>query len=218
VKRLDTFASQAFAVCDHQIAHVYVNPPCDPAKVRDALAGLTGVALIFQRSDTGGHSLDHGRAGDLVALSKPNAWFAYPFWLSDEAAPDYARTWIFHRKPGYDHVSCFSIPKLAWPKGRAVKALTQKKLGFRTLFDVVPLNPGLVKEATGCKLPTPKIGLSSSAMGPCRAKHGATGHSRPSIARARRSGLDFRQLFCPVAPTNPNSDLPISGGYSRHSL
>jgi len=78
---------------------VYVNPPCDPAKVRDALAGLTGVALIFQRSERADIGLDHGRAGDLVALSKPNAWFAYPFWLSDEAAPDYARTVDIHRKP-----------------------------------------------------------------------------------------------------------------------
>jgi len=149
---LDTFASQAFAVCDHQIAHVYVNPPCDPSSVRNALAGLAGVDKLFHGSERADIGLNHGRAGDFVALAKPNAWFAYPFWLDDDAAPDYARTVDIHRKPGYDPCELFFDPNLRWPKGRALRRLVQKKLGFRALFDVVPLDPGLVKGSHGLQV------------------------------------------------------------------
>jgi hypothetical protein len=93
--------------------------------------------------------LRHERAGELVALAEAGAWFAYPFWLDDRQAPDYARTVDIHRKPGYDPCELFFDPQLLWPKGRALWRLVQKKLGFRTLFDVVPLNPGLVRGSHG---------------------------------------------------------------------
>ena len=84
-----------------------------------------------------------------MALAEPDAWFAYPFWLDDRWAPDYARTVDIHRKPGYDPCELFFDPKLWWPKGRAAWRLLQKKLGFRTLFDVVPLDAGLVRGSHG---------------------------------------------------------------------
>jgi hypothetical protein len=84
-----------------------------------------------------------------VALSAPDSWFAYPFWLDDRLAPDYARTVDIHRKPGYDPCELFFDPALVWPKGRAMLRLAQKKLGFRTLFDVVPLDSNLVKGSHG---------------------------------------------------------------------
>jgi hypothetical protein len=93
--------------------------------------------------------LRHERAGDLVALSQPDAWFAYPFWLDDAQAPDYARTVDIHRKPGYDPCELFLDPQLWWPKGRAVRRLIQKKLGFRTLFDVLSLDASLVRGSHG---------------------------------------------------------------------
>jgi predicted AlkP superfamily pyrophosphatase or phosphodiesterase len=146
---LDTFSSRAFAVCDHQMAHVYVNSPADMAKVSDLLAGLPGVDKLFSGHERANIALDHPRAGDIVVLSKPNAWFAYPFWLDDRAAPDFARTVDIHRKPGYDPCELFFDPRLRWPKARAVRRLLQKKLGFRALFDVVPLDPALVKGSHG---------------------------------------------------------------------
>jgi predicted AlkP superfamily pyrophosphatase or phosphodiesterase len=145
----DPLNSRAFAVCDHQLAHVYVGDPADIPRVRDLIAEAPGVARVLvgeQRAEIG---LDHARSGELVALAEPDAWFAYPFWLDDRHAPDYARTVDIHRKPGYDPCELFFDPKLLWAKGRAIRRLLQKKLGFRTLFDVVPLAPGLVGGSHG---------------------------------------------------------------------
>jgi predicted AlkP superfamily pyrophosphatase or phosphodiesterase len=150
---LDTFASRAFAVCDHQLAHIYVNDPSDQERVRDVVAGLPGVARVLGGEERAQLNLRHPRAGDLVALSEPDAWFAYPFWLNDDQAPDYARTVDIHRKPGYDPCELFLDPQLWWPRGRMLRRLLRKKLGFRTLFDVVPLDPGLVQGSHG--LPAP---------------------------------------------------------------
>ncbi len=146
---LEPFCSRAFAVCDHQLAHVYVNDPADVARVQDVIAGLPGVARVLAGEERAQLHLTHPRAGDLVALSEPDAWFAYPFWLDDRRAPDYARTVDIHRKPGYDPCELFFDPDLWWPRGRALLRLVQKKLGFRTLFDVVPLNPDLVRGSHG---------------------------------------------------------------------
>jgi predicted AlkP superfamily pyrophosphatase or phosphodiesterase len=154
-EQLDTFESRALAVCDHQVAQIYVNRPDDVPRVHEVLTSLAGVGRIVAGEERKELGLDHPRAGDLVALAKPDAWFAYPFWLDDRLAPDYARTVDIHRKPGYDPCELFFDPKLWWPKGRALRRLMQKKLGFRTLFDVVPLDPGLVKGSHGLPVVAP---------------------------------------------------------------
>jgi predicted AlkP superfamily pyrophosphatase or phosphodiesterase len=146
---LDTFGSRAFAVCDHQVAHVYVAEAADRPRAREVLAGLKGVARILEGEGRGDLALRHERAGELIALAEPDAWFAYPFWLDDRRAPDYARTVDIHRKPGYDPCELFFDPGLWWPVGRSLWRLAQKKLGFRVLFDVVPLDPTLVKGSHG---------------------------------------------------------------------
>jgi predicted AlkP superfamily pyrophosphatase or phosphodiesterase len=148
-EQLDTFASQAFAVCDHQLAHVYVGDPADLGRTRDVLAGLPGAARVLAGAERAEVGLDHPRAGELVVLADRDAWLAYPFWLDDWQAPDYARTVNIHAKPGYDPCELFYDPGLWWPTCRVLRRLIQKKLGFRTLFDVVPLDPGLVKGSHG---------------------------------------------------------------------
>ena len=148
-EQLETFESRAFAVCDHQIAHIYLNDPAVLSEVRDLLARLPGVARVIVGEERGELGLSHERAGDLIALAEPDAWFAYPFWLDDRQAPDYARTIDIHRKPGYDPCELFFDPNLRWPKARAALRLLEKKLGFRTLLDVVPLDPGLVRGSHG---------------------------------------------------------------------
>jgi predicted AlkP superfamily pyrophosphatase or phosphodiesterase len=148
---LETFTSRAFAVCDHQLAHVYVREAGDVVRVRDLLAALPGVARALAGEERSGLDLHHERSGEVVLLSQPDAWFAYPFWLDDRRAPDYARTVDIHRKPGFDPCELFLDPKLWFPKARVVRRLIQKKLGFRTLFDVVPLDASLVRGSHGLR-------------------------------------------------------------------
>jgi predicted AlkP superfamily pyrophosphatase or phosphodiesterase len=146
---LETFASRAFAVCDHQLAHIYVQNQADRESVRAVVVGLSGVARVLAGEERAELHLRHPRAGDLIALAEPDSWFAYPFWLDDRLAPDYARTVDIHRKPGYDPCELFFDPNLLWPRGRALRRLLQKKLGFRTLFDIVPLDATLVRGSHG---------------------------------------------------------------------
>ncbi|MHB1425083.1 MAG: alkaline phosphatase family protein [Gemmataceae bacterium] len=148
-ENLDTFTSRAFAVCDHQLAHVYVADNADRQRVRDLLLGLKGVARVLDGEERADIGLRHERSGELIALADADAWFAYPFWLDDRQAPDYARSVDIHRKPGFDPCELFFDPRLRWPKGRALWRLLQKKLGFRTLFDVVPLDTTLVRGSHG---------------------------------------------------------------------
>jgi predicted AlkP superfamily pyrophosphatase or phosphodiesterase len=148
-ENLDAFTSRAFAVCDHQLAHVYVADDAHRPRVRDELIGLKGVSRVFNDEEREAIGLRHERSGELIALADADAWFAYPFWLDDRHAPDYARTVDIHRKPGFDPCELFFDPHLTWPKGRAMWRLVQKKLGFRTLFDVVPLDTTLVRGSHG---------------------------------------------------------------------
>jgi predicted AlkP superfamily pyrophosphatase or phosphodiesterase len=155
---LDTFGSRAFAVCDHQLAHVYVRQRQDLDRVRELLIQEPGVALIFAGEHRREIGLKHSRAGDLVALAKPEAWFAYPYWLDDKLAPDFARTVDIHRKPGYDPVELFLDPALKWPKLKIGLTLLKKQLGFRYLMDVIPLDASLVKGSHGRPADAPDEG------------------------------------------------------------
>src|SRR6202040_957923 len=133
----------------HQVAHVYVQESRDWPRVRAVFEGIEGVGDILEGEVRALAGLDPPRSGDLVLLAKPDAWFAYPFWLDDRRAPDYARTIDIHRKPGYDPCELFFDPKLLWPKGRAIAKVLMKKLGLRTLVDVIPLDASLVKGSHG---------------------------------------------------------------------
>jgi predicted AlkP superfamily pyrophosphatase or phosphodiesterase len=148
-EQLDTFASRAFAVCDHQLAHVYVIDGADVPRVRDLLRGLGGVGEVYEADRRNEIGLAHERSGELVVLSEPDAWFAYPFWLDDRFAPDYARTVAIHHKPGYDPCELFLNPKLHFPKLYIARKLLQKKLGFRMRLDVVPLDASIVRGSHG---------------------------------------------------------------------
>jgi len=148
---LDTFESPAFAVCDHQMAHIYVRRQEDVASVKAVFAGVPGVAQVVSGEERRDIGLMHSRAGEVILLSEPDTWFAYPFWLDDKQAPDFARTVDIHRKPGFDPCELFLDPKLWAPKARVVRRLLQKMLGFRTLFDVIPLDTSLVRGSHGLR-------------------------------------------------------------------
>jgi predicted AlkP superfamily pyrophosphatase or phosphodiesterase len=146
---LDPMASKAFAVADHQIAHVYVSDPRSLPKVRDVLQSLPGIERVCDTVDKHSLDLDHPRSGELVALADARSWFTYYYWNNDRRAPDFARTVEIHRKPGYDPVELFLDPGISSPKLAIGKRLAMRKLGFRALMDVIPLDATLVKGSHG---------------------------------------------------------------------
>ncbi|BAY16928.1 hypothetical protein NIES21_27620 [Anabaenopsis circularis NIES-21] len=151
---LDAGASKAFAVADHQLAHVYVNDPFYIPKVRSLLEEIDGVAQVLDETEKPAYHLNHSCSGELVAVAQPDAWFTYYYWLDDHRAPDFARTVDIHRKPGYDPVELFIDPQIKLPQAKIALKLLKKKLGFRYLMDVIPLDADLVKGSHGCLPPS----------------------------------------------------------------
>jgi hypothetical protein len=135
---LDAGASDAFAVADHQIAHVHVRDPARAPAVAALLRGLDGVEAVWDEAGKAAHGLDHPRSGELVALARADRWFAYHYWLDEARAPDFARTVDIHRKPGYDPVELFFDPAIRFPKLASGWRLAKRRLGFRQLMDVIP--------------------------------------------------------------------------------
>ncbi|MGI9466827.1 MAG: nucleotide pyrophosphatase/phosphodiesterase family protein, partial [Rubripirellula sp.] len=133
--------SAAFAVADHQLAHVYVRNPGMIDEVAKALESVPGVARVARPVEL---ELDHPRSGELIVLSEPDAWFTYYYWLDDALAPDFSRTVDIHRKPGYDPCELFMTSKV-----RAMSRLAQKKIGMRYKMDVIPLDAQLVRGSHG---------------------------------------------------------------------
>ena len=153
---LDAGASKVFAVADHQVAHIYLNDRSLESTVRHVLEKQVEVDLtVLGATEKVAAGIDHPRAGDLIAIAPENAWFTYYYWLDDTRAPDFARTVDIHRKPGYDPVELFLDPKISSPKLKIAWRLLQKKLGFRMLMDVIPLDATLVKGSHG-RRPTDK--------------------------------------------------------------
>ena len=155
---LDAGASDAFAVADHQIAHVYVRAPERIPEVKALLQATDGIEQVLDAEGKRARGLDHPRSGELVAVSRADRWFSYYFWLDDDRAPDYARTVDIHRKPGYDPVELFLDPEIRFPVAKVGTKLIQKKLGFRYLMDVIPLDTSLVKGSHGRLTDDPSAG------------------------------------------------------------
>jgi predicted AlkP superfamily pyrophosphatase or phosphodiesterase len=146
---LDPWTSRAFAVADHQLAHVYVRDPADVPGVAKLLGDAAGIAEVLDADGKAKHGLDHERSGELVAIAEPDAWFTYYYWLDDDRAPDFARGVEIHRKPGYDPAELFLDPADRFVKPRAASYLLRKKLGLRYAMQVVPLDPSPVRGSHG---------------------------------------------------------------------
>jgi predicted AlkP superfamily pyrophosphatase or phosphodiesterase len=182
---LDCGASAAFAVADHQIAHVYVKDPARIPEVKAILASLDGVAEVLDLEGQAAHGLDHPRAGELVAVATPDRWFTYYYWLDDEKMPDFARTVDIHRKPGYDPVELFVDPALTLPKLRIAWTLAKKSLGFRYLMQVIGTDSAVVRGSHG-RLP------GRDADGPVLLC------TDPAVQRDRLAMTDVRDLLLEI--------------------
>jgi predicted AlkP superfamily pyrophosphatase or phosphodiesterase len=155
---LDPGESRAFAVADHQVAHVYVNDPACRDQVRRLLEATAGVEQVLDDEGKRRWHLDHPRSGEFVAVAAPDSWFTYYYWRDDARAPDFARTVDIHRKPGYDPAELFLDPTLPLARGRIAWTLLKKKLGFRYLMEVIPLDATLVKGSHGRPAASPGEG------------------------------------------------------------
>jgi predicted AlkP superfamily pyrophosphatase or phosphodiesterase len=172
---LDPGASEAFAVADHQVAHVYVRRPERVGEVAQLLRGQPGIAEVWDEAGKRANGLDHPRSGELVAVSAPDRWFSYYYWLDEARAPDFARTVDIHRKPGYDPVELFLDPALAFPKVKIALTVARKLLGFRYLMNVIPLDPSLVKGSHGRMTDDPAEGPLFMSSEPVPAEVSALG-------------------------------------------
>lgn len=141
---LDAGASKAFVVADHQVSHVYINDVSVKGQVKSLLEKVPGIELILDREAQAKYHIDHARSGDFVLMADTESWFTYYFWMDDAKAPDYARCVDIHKKPGYDPVEMFMTSKL-----RAAYKLLRKKMGFRYVMDVIPLDATLIKGSHG---------------------------------------------------------------------
>ena len=144
---LDAGASRAFAVADHQIAHVYVRDESIRKEVRDVVESTEGVAEV--RENWFGEGIGGQRGGDFIVVSSPGSWFTYYYWRDDALAPDFARTVDIHRKPGYDPAELHLDPALSLPRLQVAAFLLRKKLGLRALLRVIPLDASLVQGSHG---------------------------------------------------------------------
>ncbi|MEV6319282.1 nucleotide pyrophosphatase/phosphodiesterase family protein [Streptomyces sp. NPDC051776] len=195
---LDTATSRAFAVADHQVAHVYMQQPHDPATItatRHALEELPGIDTLLDTAGKKAHGLDHPRSGDLIAIAEPEAWFTYYYWLEDQYAPDFARTVDIHRKPGYDPAELFLDPHDPFVRLRAATALLRKKVGLRYRMAFTPLDPSPVRGSHG-RPPT------DQTQGPILIC------SRPDTVHAPTKATDIKSLLLHLAGIHSPSTTP----------
>jgi predicted AlkP superfamily pyrophosphatase or phosphodiesterase len=192
---LDCGASKVLAVADHQVAHIYLNDPSLAGTVRGLLEAQPGIESVLGQSGKAALGLDHPRAGDLVAVATERAWFTYYYWTDDALAPDFARCVDIHRKPGYDPVELFLDPNIPFVKLKILARLLQKRLGFRMLMDVIPLDATLVKGSHGRRVATP-------ADQPLILCDGASPPLAAEIDSTEVAGLIMRQIQDPL-PSQP---------------
>jgi predicted AlkP superfamily pyrophosphatase or phosphodiesterase len=146
---LDYFQSDAIAVADHQVAHVYVKDRSRLGELKALLEQQEGIESVQHASEIWPQGVATERAGDLVITAAEGYWFTYYFWEDDRRAPDYARCVDIHRKPGYDPAELFVDPEIACPRLKVAWFLLKKKIGMRALMEVIPLDAKLVKGSHG---------------------------------------------------------------------
>ncbi len=146
---LDLQESEAFAVADHQIAHVSLKDPSRAAQIASQLERVDGIARVLHGASRHAAQLDHARSGDVVCLSAPDRWFSYGWWMDDARAPDFARTVDIFRKPGYDPCELLLDPSRPLLGVRLAMKLALRKLGLRVLLDPTPLDASLIRGSHG---------------------------------------------------------------------
>jgi predicted AlkP superfamily pyrophosphatase or phosphodiesterase len=144
--RVDAGTSRAFAVCDNQVAHVYVARSEDIGPVRALLEATPGVQDVLDSRAQAELGVAHPRSSELIATSSARAWFSYAYWFEPERMPDFADCVAVFDKIGTDTCELFLKPGVAG-KLHAAKRLAQLKLGLKVPFDIVDINESRVRGA-----------------------------------------------------------------------
>jgi len=108
---IDFEYSKAFAVADHQVAHIFVNKSEDKIYAKEILKEVQGVERICDDEEKQYLKIDNSRSGDLIAISCRDKWFSYYWWENDDKAPSFTKTVDIHRKPGFDPLELFIDPQ-----------------------------------------------------------------------------------------------------------
>jgi predicted AlkP superfamily pyrophosphatase or phosphodiesterase len=106
---VDLELSPAFAMVDHQVAHIYLQPGYEK-RVRQVLERIDGIDFLLAREGKRRFHADHAGSGDIIAVSARNRWFSYYWWDDRAREPDFAGHVDIHRKPGYDPLELFLEP------------------------------------------------------------------------------------------------------------
>lgn len=159
-ERLDPGTSRAFAVCDNQVAHIYVARSEDVPAVRAILEAVSGVREVLDTVAQASLGIAHPRCGELIATSTPRAFFSYPYWLDDRKQPDFADCIAVFDKLGTDSCELFMKPGIAG-KLHAAKRLAQLKLGLKVPFDIVDIDDHNVRGARRIARDDPRRGAAA---------------------------------------------------------
>jgi hypothetical protein len=135
-ERLEFGTSRAFAVCDNQVAHVYVARSEDISAVRKVLEATSGVQAVLDREAQVGLGIAHPRSGELIATATARAFFSYPYWLDPARAPDFADCVAVFDKVGTDTCELFLKPGLRG-KLHLAKRLAQLASGIKVPYNII---------------------------------------------------------------------------------
>jgi len=109
---IDFENSDAFAMVDHQVAHIYIQNKNIVSDVKAIIQNIEGVEMVLDSETKKEYEIDHLRSGELIAVANKQSWFDYYWWLDDSCAPGFTRTVDIHRKPGYDPLELFFDPSI----------------------------------------------------------------------------------------------------------
>jgi predicted AlkP superfamily pyrophosphatase or phosphodiesterase len=161
-ERLDFGTSRAFAVCDNQVAHVYVRRPEDIGPVRRVLEATSGVKEVLDRAAQAPLGIDHARSGELIAVSTPQAFFSYPYWLDEKKTPDFADCIAIFDKVGTDTCELFLKPGLAG-KLHLAKRFAQLGAQLKVPYNIIDTDDRNVRGARRIARDDPQRGAAAIA-------------------------------------------------------
>lgn len=102
--------SRAFALVDRQVSHVFVadGQPATIAQVAKLFRSQHEIDEMLVGAERRKFDLDHARAGEVILISTPESWQAYPWWSAPEEAPAWARQTEAVHKLGADPLELFA--------------------------------------------------------------------------------------------------------------